>query len=348
MSTPRLPSDWCQIAEQVVGRCEELAKDSEESERLTRRFCTSAMQDAHDRVGAWMTAAGLEVHVDAVGNLIGRDVVARTPGKKRLLLGSHLDTAPNAGKFDGALGVLLSISVAEAVRDTPLPFGLEVIGFSDEEGARYTSPYLGSRGIAGTFDYSILDRPDALGITVRQALIDFGLSPDQIEGVRYDPQELVACIEPHIEQGPILDSENLPLGLVTAFAGQTRLLCQFHGDTGHAGTVPMRLRRDPLVAAARFCQAVSEYANNMSDLRATIGCFQAYPGASNVIPERVSLSLDVRHADDDMRLAAVEELLSTANQIAESTGTRFSIQLREEQPAVNTDRSICDLLAERH
>ncbi len=346
--------DWHALALRALSRCDQLALDSEVRGQITRRFCTPAMKTAHQRIGLWMSAAGLNWHVDPVGNLVGRSqpfatapLPKQTSSNQRLLIGSHLDTVPNAGRFDGVLGVMIGLAVVEALQELAvgLPFGLEVIGFSDEEGVRYLSPYLGSRGIAGTFDKQLLNRRDEEGIPLHQALRDFGLDDGDIGAAQYCPEELVAFIEPHIEQGPVLESEGLPVGLVSAFAGQTRLHGRFLGVAGHAGTVPMSLRRDASLAAAKFNIAVHEYAQALEDLRATMGCLQAHPGASNVIPGEVTFSLDLRHAEDHIREQAAVDLLAVADEIATDTQTRFEVQLREDQPAVPTDPAVSRELA---
>ena len=229
-------------------RIDALAQISEEPDRLTRTFCSPAMRRANDLVGGWMREAGMEVRQDAIGNLIGR----YEGGTKSLLLGSHLDTVRAAGKFDGALGVLVGITCVQQLHETGtrLPFSIEVIGFADEEGVRYHTAYLGSKVLAGTFNPEDLKRTHANGISMADAIRSFGGKPDALASARMDPNRLLGYVEVHIEQGPVLERKNLAVGVVTAIAGQTRKLFRFVGAAGHAGTVPMDLRKDALCAAA--------------------------------------------------------------------------------------------------
>ena len=344
----RLPTaDWNALAARTMQRCDDLARDSEEDSRLTRRFCTPALAAAHRRVRRWFDTAGLSSRVDTVANIVGSTAAtcsASHPPRKRLLMGSHLDTVPGAGRYDGILGVLIALAVVESLQGTELPFDLEVVGFSDEEGTRYRSPYLGSRGMAGSFDMSLLDRPDRDGITLATALQIFGCDPNEISAATYPAETVVGFIESHIEQGPLLEAEDIPVGLVTAFAGQTRMICRFNGRTGHAGTVPMTMRSDAGLAASRFNVALNEYALSVQDLRATMGNLRFYPGASNVIPGRAELSIEMRHPDDAVRNAAAKWAEERAKAIAKENGTEFEIIEQEEQPAVLTDPKLCEVL----
>ena len=238
----------------ILRRCDELAAFTEEEGRLTRRFATPALRQAGDAVRGWMEAAGMVVRRDALGNLIGR----LEDGDRTLLIGSHLDTVRDAGRYDGMLGVLVAIACLERLRDEgpSLPYAIEVLAFADEEGVRFGTGYLGSSVVAGCFDTADLERRDADGVTLADAVRAFGGDPERLGSARRDPADLIGYYEVHIEQGPVLEAGGIPLGVVTAIAGQTGGQIVFTGEAGHAGTVPMALRRDALGAAAEFVTAV--------------------------------------------------------------------------------------------
>jgi allantoate deiminase len=303
----------------LVRRLDELGRVTDEPGKLTRTFLSPAMSRANALVGQWMRAAGLTTRVDPTGNLIGRRE-AKTPGAKTLLLGSHLDTVRDAGKFDGALGVLLPIvALAELQRrGVALPFAVEVLGFAEEEGVRFASAYLGSKGYTGTLRAADLKRRDADGVSVAAAIRDWGRgAPAARRAVRAPrPQDLLGYLEVHIEQGPVLEAKKLPVGVVSAIAGQTRGRLTFRGQAGHAGTTPMALRRDALAGAAEFILFAETLARGCGPLVATVGTIAAAPGAPNVIPGEVTLSLDVRHPRDAPRAAALTRLLGAAKTIA--------------------------------
>jgi len=348
--TATLPkANWSALAARTMQRCDDLARDSEEENRLTRRFCTPALAAAHRRVQRWFDAAHLHSRVDAAANIIGSTADPEKSfadtGRQRLLLGSHLDTVPGAGRYDGILGVLIALAVVESLEGVEFPFDLEVVGFSDEEGTRYRSPYLGSRAIAGTFDMSLLSRADKDGIKLATALQVFGCDPNDLSSAAYNPDAILGFIESHIEQGPLLEAEENPIGLVTAFAGQTRMLGRFVGKTGHAGTVPMTMRSDAGLAASRFHVAMNDFTLSVDGLRATMGFLHFAPGASNVISGRADFNIEIRHADDDVRSEAAEKIIETGHEVAEKSGTTFEIIEREEQPAVLTDDRLCKALA---
>jgi len=300
----------------IMERCDTLGSYSEEPDRLTRRFAMPAMQQVNELVAAWMRAAGMTVHQDNIGNLVGR-YEASSPGAKTLLLGSHLDTVRDAGKYDGPLGVLTAVACVQRLYDRQerLPFAIEVLAFADEEGLRFHSAYLGSKVVAGTFDLHTLRLTDTDGITLSEAIQAFGGDPDDLQAAKRDGSDLLGYCEIHIEQGPVLESLNLPVGVVSSIAGQSRILVSFTGEAGHAGTVPMLLRRDALCAAAEFVLAVETLARSQAGLVATIGQITAQPGASNVIPGMVTLSLDVRHQDDAVREQACRQLQEQASKI---------------------------------
>ncbi len=298
----------------VIERCQYLARCTKEPDAITRPFASEAMRCAHDSVGEWMREAGMDVRRDNIGNLRGRFEGA---GETTLMLGSHLDSVRDAGKYDGPLGVIVAIAAVQRLHDAGkrLPFAIDVLAFADEEGLRFGSTYLGSRAVAGTFDPADLDRTDGDGITMRDAIRAFGGDPERIVDDRWQGGELLGYCEVHIEQGPVLEARNLAVGVVSAIAGQERHRITFTGEAAHAGTTPMDKRRDALVAASVFVQAVEDYAGR-EGLVATVGQLSVKPGAANVIPGEVTLSLDVRHADDALRLIATRRLLDIAAEIA--------------------------------
>ena len=247
-------TDSATHAATLMARCDELAGISEEDRRLTRRFATPALREVGEKLRGWMEAAGMATRHDAVGNVIGR---LAGPGGRTLLIGSHVDTVRDAGRYDGILGVLIGIACVEQLRDrgTELPYAIEVVAFADEEGTRYGTSYLGSRALTGSFENAWLERRDDDGIAMRDALSGFGGSPADIASSRRDPADLIGYYEVHIEQGPALESQDLALGVVTAIAGQTGATVTFRGTAGHAGTSPMSLRADALSAAAEWMLA---------------------------------------------------------------------------------------------
>jgi len=339
-------------AQVVTQRIEMLAQISEEEGKLTRTFGSPAMRRANELVGSWMREAGMAVRSDAIGNLIGQ-YPAALPDGKILLLGSHLDTVRDAGKFDGPLGVLVAIACVQHLHDAQrrLPFAIEVIGFADEEGVRFQSTYLGSRVLAGTFNSTDLKRTDAQGITLAEAIREFGGNPDGIASAKLDAGRLLGYLEVHIEQGPVLEEKKLAVGVVSAIAGQTRVRIGIKGQAGHAGTVPMRQRRDALCAAAEFVLAVESLAQNRGGLVATVGELTALPGASNVIPGEAQLTLDLRHPDDVVRKRAGAELEARGNEIAAERGVTAAWELAQEAAAVVCNRQLTLLLehtAKRH
>ena len=335
-----------ELARVVMERIEALGRISEDSDRLTRTFCSPAMRQANDLVAGWMRAAGMTVSEDAIGNLLGR-----YPGQderaKTFLLGSHLDTVRDAGKFDGPLGVLTAIACVQHLHEQKirLPFALEVIGFADEEGVRYQTTYLGSKALAGTFQEADLKRFDARGFTMSEVIRAFGGQPENIKSARRDPQQLLGYAEVHIEQGPVLEKKYQPVGVVSAIAGQTRIKVRFGGQAGHAGTTPMTMRRDALAAAAHFIVAVEACAGECPGLVATVGQIEARPGASNVIPGEVILSVDVRHALDNLRQDASAQLQEIANTIGERREITVDWEVVHDVASIPCSRELSLLLA---
>jgi allantoate deiminase len=329
--------------QQLVRMLEQLGRVTDEPRRLTRTYLSPAMARADALVGRWMKQAGLQVRVDAVGNLIGRRE-GTTPGAKTLLLGSHLDTVRDAGKFDGALGVLLPIvALAELHRrGVRLPFAVEVLGFAEEEGVRFASAYLGSKGYCGKLKASDLKLRDAAGSTVQDALDGWNGRSSKRVGVNalhlpkpaHRTSTLLGYFEVHIEQGPVLEAKKLAVGVVSAIAGQSRFKLTWTGHAGHAGTTPMDLRSDALAGAAEFVVGVEAIARRTPGLVATVGALSVSPGAANVIPGEVTHTLDVRHPRDSVRHSALMAMGRLATQIARRRRLKRRWQRTQENGAV--------------
>jgi len=302
------------------------------------------MRDCHREITQWLNTLGAEVTVDAAGNLRGF-YAGEQPSAPRLLVGSHLDTVPNAGAYDGVLGVVLAVALVEALGGRRLPFGIEVLGFSEEEGVRFGTTFIGSRALVGRLDEELLDRADANGISVRTAIEDFGLDPREIPRAQLQP-DTVAFLEFHIEQGPVLESLRRPLGVVEAIVGQTRMDLRFVGRANHAGTTPMHLRHDALAAAAEWTVAVERTAQCEPNLVATVGRLEAKPGATNVIAGESRVSLDVRHRSDDVRRRATDALVQQAEEIAQRRGLRLQGRISLEQNAVAMEPFLVDQIEE--
>ena len=283
---------------------------SDDQQGLTCAYLTEAHRRTAAQLARWMEEAGMQVHMDAVGNVIGRHA-SDVPGAKALLIGSHYDTVRHGGKYDGRLGILLPIAIVRHLHQhgEKLPFHLDVIGFAEEEGVRFKSTFLGSNAIIGQFDLSLLDRVDADGVTMRQALQDAGHDPVQIAASARRQGDLLGFIEVHIEQGPVLLERGLPVGIVSAIAGSSRYLLQLTGLASHAGTTPMTMRRDAAAAAAEIVLYVEQRCSSTPGLVGTVGQLQVPNGSVNVIPGACQLSLDIRAADDAVRLAAVHDIL---------------------------------------
>ena len=334
-------------ARTVMEHCDILGSYSEEPGCLTRPFASAAMRRANEAVAQWMRDAGMTIQQDAIGNLIGR-YEARSAGAKTLLFGSHLDSVRDAGKYDGPLGVMLALACVERLhqRKARLPFAIEVIGFADEEGLRYHSAYLGSRGITGTFDTEALQLTDSNGITMAEAIRAFGGNPALLHTPRWHRDDLVGYCEVHIEQGPVLGARSLPVGVVSAIAGQSRITLGFAGEAGHAGTVPMALRHDALCAAAELIVAVETLGRSTEGLVATVGQVSVQPGASNVIPGQVTLSLDVRHQDGTVREQACRQLEERARESGRARGISCNWQVLQEHHAVPCAPHLTQLLTQ--
>jgi len=326
---------FTKLAEEVIARCRKLATFSEDATGTRRTFLSAPMHDCHREVSSWMSILGMNLSVDAVGNLRGF-YSAASPGAPRILIGSHLDTVPNAGAFDGILGVVLAIGLVKSLEGMHLPFGIEVLGFSEEEGVRFGVPFIGSRALVGRVDEELLGRKDERGISVRKAIQGFGLDPNEIsKAVLRD--DVLGYLEFHIEQGPVLENLGWPLGIVEAIVGQNRLEFTFSGQSNHAGTTPMNLRHDALAAAAEWIVAVENLARRTPGVVATVGFVEAKPGAMNVIAGEARATLDIRHASDRGRTEALDELIRLAESIAARRGVTAEWRMLLAQHAVAMD-----------
>jgi allantoate deiminase len=333
-----MKSDFTTLAEKAVERCRKLATFSEDAGSLRRVFLSPPMRDVHREIQSWLEPLGPRARIDAVGNLRALYPAGQT-NAPTLLIGSHLDTVPNAGPFDGILGVVLGVALLEALNGERFPFAIEILGFSEEEGVRFGVPFIGSRALVGRIDDALLNLQDPAGITVRRAIEQFGLDPGRMTDATLPP-EAFAYLEYHIEQGPVLEQLGLPLAAVEAIAGQTRLALRFLGRANHAGTTPMDLRFDAVAAAAEWTTTVERKAKETPGLVATVGSFQARPGAGNVIAGEAHLSLDVRHASDGIRAQSTEDLILQARQVAQRRGLSLDCDRLLDQPAVALDAGL--------
>jgi allantoate deiminase len=328
----------------VMSECARIAEMTEEPGRITRRYLTPPMHEVHRHLRGRMEALGMRVHIDAAGNLRGLWTPHKCRGK-RLIIGSHLDSVPNAGAFDGVLGVATALEWVLLAQEMHLEFPIEVIGFSEEEGVRYGVPFIGSRAVAGCFDPALLALRDSAGVTLGLAIRDFGLDPSAIGRAELDG-DAFGFVEVHIEQGPVLDCEELSVAAVSAIVGQTRGSAVFTGHANHAGTTPMHLRRDPMAAAAEWISFVEEIATGTERLVATVGRIVAEPNAVNVIPRSVEVSLDCRHADDAVRHSAVSEILTRAREAGGRRGLTLDWHEHVNQPAVPMDQRLTALMCD--
>lgn len=315
-----------QAAARVMARADELAAISETPDALTRVYLSPQHLEANQRAARWMTQAGMTVWQDSVGNICGR-YEGEQEGAAAILLGSHLDTVRNAGRYDGMLGVLTAIEVVHSLHQQGrrLKKAIEIVGFCDEEGTRFGITLLGSRGLTGSWPESWLAQTDANGVSVAQAMVLAGLDPARIHLAARRSEEIAAYLELHIEQGPCLEQEGLALGVVEAINGARRLNCCFTGEAGHAGTVPMSHRKDALAAAAEWMVLVETLTREQGgNLVATVGTLRCAPGAVNVIPGDVTLTLDIRGPNDQPLDALLTRLLERAQAIADRRHLQFS------------------------
>jgi allantoate deiminase len=315
------------MAEMLMDRLAELATLSDTPDGLTRLFLSDAHKRAVALVAGWMREAGLDTHLDAIGNLVGLKGNGKT-----LLIGSHIDTVRDAGWYDGNFGVLAAIAAVQAAGD--LPYAVEIIAFGDEEGVRFPQTLSGSRAVAGRFDPAAFSGKDADGVSMGEALAAFGGDPAGVAAVARNPAEVLGYLELHIEQGPVLEAENLPVGVVTAINGASRFAVVVTGDAGHAGTVPMAMRRDALAAAAEMVLAVEAVGRSAPELVATVGAISVHPGAPNSVPGVAKFSIDVRAPVDASRHEAVLAITNAFDRIAGSRNVDLSLTQTHDAPAV--------------
>jgi len=323
----------------LMARLDAFAAFTDEPGRLTRLFLSDAHRRAAAAFIAWCGEAGLAARIDAAGNVVARYEGGRT-GAPALMLGSHIDTVRDAGRYDGNYGALAALAVIETLRagGERLDHAIEIVAFGDEEGVRFRSTLTGSRALAGAYLEDALDQRDAGGVAMRDALKAFGGDPDKAGSIR--ATYVAAFVEAHIEQGPVLEVEGLPLGVVTAINGATRLEVGVDGMAGHAGATPMSLRRDALTAAAEMALAIEARARRETDLVATVGRLEVWPGATNVIPGHVQFSIDVRAPDDERRAAALAEMKTRIDAIAAARGVSASLAKTHEANAFVCDPRI--------
>ncbi|AKL13531.1 TPA: allantoate amidohydrolase [Kluyvera intermedia] len=339
--------DADRAARRVMERCDTLAEISETPGQLTRVYLSTEHLRANAQVAQWMQEAGMLTWQDAVGNICGR-YEAANDGAQAVLLGSHLDTVRDAGRYDGMLGVLTAIEVVDWLHRQDLrgSQAIEIVGFADEEGTRFNITLLGSRGLTGTWPQGWLDCEDAQGVSVAQAMVNVGLDPTRIATAERAREDFSAYLELHIEQGPVLEQEDLPLGVVTAINGARRLTCRFSGEAGHAGTVPMSHRHDALTAAAQWIGFVEQKTRESGpELVATVGTLQCEPGAVNVIPGAVTLTLDIRSPNDALRETLLNALLDEAARIGQARGVAFSSDIFYTIAATPCDTHLRNVLA---
>jgi allantoate deiminase len=336
--------DLCQVgkfANTALADCETIATFSDVPGQTTRLFLTAATKRLHTWLRQRMERAGLQVRVDALGNVIGHYPAAESTQPERVLLvGSHLDTVVNAGRYDGPLGVMLGVALIESLAGQKLPYAIDIVAFSEEEGVRFHTPYLGSAAIAGQFERRWFDLVDKNGITLANAIASFGLNVSALPAAAYDPARVIGYLEVHIEQGPLLERNGWPVAVVSALAGQSRLRFRFVGEAGHAGTLPMECRSDALAAAAEFVVAAEAVGRRTEGLRVTVGCIDVSPNVRNIIPGDVLCSVDVRHPEDTARRSAVDQLLQAAHLAGKTRSVQFHCEAADEQPAVGCDAQL--------
>lgn len=325
----------------ILAQAETLGSFTEDPPRVTRTYLSESHRRAGDFLLGLMRDAGMEADYDALGNVVGRYAADRTDAPV-VMTGSHQDSVRNAGKYDGLFGILSPIAVVGELhrQNRRLPYTLEVIAYGDEEGVRFGTALIGSRAMAGAFDPAWLGFRDADGITLRDALIAFGGRPDEIGSLDRRRRNVVAFVETHIEQGPVLLNENLPVGVVTAIAGGSRHLVRVTGLAGHAGTVPMGSRRDALAAAAEMVLLVERHCTEHPGLVGTVGKIAAKPGAINVIPQDVEFSMDVRSGEEPRRHAAVAALFAGFDEIARRRGVTVASELLYDAAAAPCDPAL--------
>ncbi|MCY9878689.1 allantoate amidohydrolase [Vibrio natriegens] len=324
-------------AQRIMERADHLATFTSMQDGLKRTYLSPEHKQAHHQLGEWMQQAGLETWQDSVGNQWGRKV-SSNPTMPTLIIGSHSDTVADAGKYDGNLGILVGISSLEKLKDVELPFHVDVVAFADEEGTRFNSTLIGSSAVAGVFDQNWLSLKDNDGVTMSQAMVEFGLSPEEVGKDSRSSDDVMAYLEVHIEQGPVLEAQNQPVGVVTGIAGAKRFQFQVKGLAGHAGTVPMGMRMDALCAVAEMISTIENYATEQSKTEnkvvATVGKCEVSPGSVNVIPGEVNFTVDIRSLNQEQLERSCDDLLTALNAIAKRREVSFSNRLLYQASAV--------------
>ncbi|WP_243369516.1 allantoate amidohydrolase [Microvirga solisilvae] len=335
------------LGRRVMAMIEDLAQHTDEYGRLTRLYLSPAHRAAADSTLEIMRKAGLSAHIDALGSVVGR-LDGSNPSAPALLIGSHIDSVVDAGRYDGNLGVVLGIVVAEALKAEGIvpSCPLEIVAFGDEENVRFPTNLSTSYAFAGRYDEAWLDGRDADGIALRDALIAFGGDPLGVAALARDPARYRGYLEVHIEQGPQLEAHDLPVGIVSAINGITRARAHVIGEAGHAGTVPMNMRRDALAAVAEMIGIVERASSTRTDTVATVGVAQVQPGAINVIPARVDFTLDARSPDDAVRHAMVQDIVTECEAAAKRRGVTFAIEPFMESPATPMSKDLMAQLEE--
>jgi allantoate deiminase/N-carbamoyl-L-amino-acid hydrolase len=323
------------FGQRIIDLAAKLAEFSETPDGLTCTYLTPAHRAAAAELQAWMRDAGMSARIDAVGNVIGR-YASDDPDAKALIVGSHYDTVINAGSYDGRLGILTGLLAIDHLsrQGVKLPFHVDLIAFAEEEGVRFSVHYIGSSAIAGRLDRRILQLRGADGQSVADLIHKAGFDPDNLGPLARRPEDLVGYIELHIEQGPVLLGEDIPVGIVTGIAGTIRYSVTVSGVAGHAGTVPMPLRRDAAAAAAEIVLCVEKRCSTAPTLVGTVGRLTVPGGAINVIPGRCELTLDIRAGDDATRDAAAADVLAEIDRIARRRGVRIEVKEIQRGPAV--------------
>ncbi|KAA9345528.1 allantoate amidohydrolase [Adhaeribacter soli] len=340
--------EYLQRTEKILSRLNQLAAITEEPGQISRTFGSEAFMKGSQLVKEWMEAAGLQTRTDNIGNVRGR--LEPAPHSKRtFVIGSHIDTVQNAGKFDGPLGVLLGLDLLENLSTIKpeLPFNLELIAFSDEEGVRFHTTYLGSKVVAGSFEETALTKKDAAGITLNEAIKTLGGDPEKLKHDAIPSEVWVGYFEVHIEQGPVLYELNIPVAIVTSISGQNRIEITLKGMAGHAGTVPMPMRRDALCGASDFILKTEEYARKHKEsLVATVGKLAIPNQASNVIPGVVNFTLDIRSANETTLKIAEKDLRTLAEELCRIRNLELSWELVQQTEPVTCNPKLNDLLSE--
>ncbi|NDV89928.1 allantoate amidohydrolase [Alteromonas sp. 345S023] len=337
--------EFADAAAQVMARCETLGTLTQDPSCLDRRYLTEQHKMANQLTSGWMIEAGMTTWQDAAGNIWGR-YLSTVPNAPRLILGSHLDTVPNGGKYDGMLGVVAAISLVALFNGERkhFPYHIDIVGFCDEEGTRFGTTLLGSRALTGKWQDSWRRLKDNQGVSLEQAMADFGLSFDDINSATISATDVLAYLELHIEQGPVLEQENLPVGVVSAIAGAKRFNITVKGMAGHAGTVPMSMRHDALCASAEMLLAVESISQQRAGVVATVGKIENAPNGVNVISGRTLFSLDIRSEDDNLRDAVLAEILQKFDDIATLRNVTLEIEQTHSAPAVHCDGALQNAL----